>query len=372
MYMDKSVKISDIISEYNIDVKPAGLLKILPPIKTNEVCMICGDNLYQKIEARTAYSFESEQEDKFCLNCGHIEYANSGWGRKKCNCDGCKLISRIKYESKKNQIKKIYTKERQKINFNEMILADQVKLVYVLFNNTFHNTSQIAPMGVEGKWIEYLNRLIEIKAISVSPESEVEAFCEEDFPKRYYVGKVQYEVNVVFDEDVLRKINNNTYFLELNKDEELVELFKDYIYDDLIVQYENMLENRRLQLHISENANRRFIELIDKISYTQILALCHRVAVFFSDKVLIGDMTKGVAKNAALLNVSKFYDRAVESEWNLYRAEIKYVGRELNFFVERVLNRDISILDDVVSVQNLRSCSRREIDYSNRIGQAED
>ncbi len=227
-------------------------------------------------------------------------------------------------------------------------------------------------MEVEGKWIEYLNRLIEIKAISVSPESEVEAFCEEDFPKRYYVGKVQYEVNVVFDEDVLRKINNNTYFLELNKDEELVELFKEYIYDDLIVQYENMLENRRLQLHISENANRRFIELIDKISYTQILALCHRVAVFFSDKVLIGDMTKGVAKNAALLNVSKFYDRAVESEWNLHRAEIEYVGRELNFFIEWVLNKDISILDDVVSVQNLRSCSKREIDYSNRIGQVED
>ena len=58
-------------------------------------------------------------------------------------------------------------------------------------------------------------------------------------------------------------------------------------------------------------------------------------------------MTKSVAKNAALLNVSKFYDRAVESEWTLNHAEIDYVGRELRFFIEKVLNKDITILKDV-------------------------
>ena len=214
--------------------------------------------------------------------------------------------------------------------------------------------------------------MVEIKAISVSPESEVEAFCEDDFPNKYYVAKVHYDVNVIIDEAALHKINKNTYFLGCSEDEELITLFKEYIYNDLIIKFEEMLEARRLQLHISENANNRFIELIDKISYTQILALCNRVAVFFSDKVLIGDMTKSVAKNAALLNVSKFYDRAVESEWTLNHAEIDYVGRELNFFIEKVLNKDITILKDVASVENLKNWSKREIDYSKRIGYAED
>ena len=227
-------------------------------------------------------------------------------------------------------------------------------------------------MEVKENWIEYINRMIEIKAISVSPESEIEAFCEEDFPNKYYVAKVDYDVNVIFDETTLHKINNNTYFLEYSEKEELISLFKQYIYNDLIIRFEEMLEARRLQLHISENANNRFIELIDKISYTQILALCNRVAVFFSDKVLIGDMTKSVAKNAALLNVSKFYDRAVESEWTLNHAEIDYVGRELRFFIEKVLNKDITILKDVASVENLKNWSKREIDYSKRIGYAED
>ena len=69
-------------------------------------------------------------------------------------------------------------------------------------------------MEVKENWIEYINRMIEIKAISVSPESEIEAFCEEDFPNKYYVAKVDYDVNVIFDETTLHKINNNTYFLE--------------------------------------------------------------------------------------------------------------------------------------------------------------
>lgn len=372
MYLDKSIKISDILCKYNIDVNPSNLSKILPPARTNEICKICGENLYKNIEARTSYSGGSKIYDRFCLQCGHQEYGNIGWRRKTCNCDGCKKIAELEHESKKEQIRAVYGKKRSVIEFDDLILEDQVKLIYLLFNNSFHNTSKIAPMELKDKWIEYLNRMIKIKAISVSPESEVQAFCEEDFPYRYYVAKVTYDVNVQFDEKTLVSINNNSYFEENSNEECLIVLLKEYIYNDLMEKFEKMLEDRRLQLHISENANSRFIELIDKISYTQILALCNRVAVFFSDKVLIGDMTKSVAQNAALLNVSKFYDRAVESGWTLNHAELDYVGKELQFFIERVLNKDITILKNVASVENLKNWSKREIDYSKRTGYAEE
>lgn len=36
-------------------------------------------------------------------------------------------------------------------------------------------------MEPEGKWIQYINRLTEIKAISVSPESAVNAFVRKTF-----------------------------------------------------------------------------------------------------------------------------------------------------------------------------------------------
>ena len=371
MYKDKSIRLSNIISKYNIDVKPSGLLSILPPIKTDEVCAICGAYLYQKIKPRTGYASDS-QKDKFCLECGHWVYAKSIWETKKCTCEGCKAIAKAEEERKKKQIQEIYSKEKAQINFTELTLSDQIKLVYVLMNNSFHNVSEIAPMEPEGKWIQYINRLTEIKAISVSPESAVNAFCKENFPNEYYVAKVQYNVNVIFDDEILYKINNNSYFIENSNEEELIILLKKYIYDDLIRQFEDMLNSRRLQLHISENANDKFIELIDKISYTQILTLCNRVAVFFSDKVLTGNMSKSMAKNAALLNVSKFYDRAIQSDWTINHAEICHIGKELQFFIERILNKKTTILKDIASAENLRKSKNLEKDYNRQTAYAEE
>lgn len=371
MYKDKSIRLSNIISKYNIDVKPSGVLSILPPIKTDEVCAICGAYLYQKLKPRTGYASDS-QKDKFCLECGHWVYAKSIWETKKCTCEGCKAIAKAEEERKKKQIQEIYSKEKAQINFTELTLSDQIKLVYVLMNNSFHNVSEIAPMEPEGKWIQYINRLTEIKAISVSPESAVNAFCKENFPNEYYVAKVQYNVNVIFDDEILYKINNNSYFIENSNEEELIILLKKYIYDDLIRQFEDMLNSRRLQLHISENANDKFIELIDKISYTQILTLCNRVAVFFSDKVLTGNMSKSMAKNAALLNVSKFYDRAIQSDWTINHAEICHIGKELQFFIERILNKKTTILKDIASAENLRKCKNLEKDYNRQTAYAEE
>lgn len=371
MYKDKSIRLSNIISKYNIDVKPSGLLSILPPIKTDEVCAICGAYLYQKLKPRTGYASDS-QKDKFCLECGHWVYAKSIWETKKCTCEGCKAIAKAEEERKKKQIQEIYSKEKAQINFTELTLSDQIKLVYVLMNNSFHNVSEIAPMEPEGKWIQYINRLTEIKAISVSPESAVNAFCKENFPNEYYVAKVQYNVNVIFDDEILYKINNNSYFIENSNEEELIILLKKYIYDDLIRQFEDMLNSRRLQLHISENANDKFIELIDKISYTQILTLCNRVAVFLSDKVLTGNMSKSMAKNAALLNVSKFYDRAIQSDWTINHAEICHIGKELQFFIERILNKKTTILKDIASAENLRKWKNLEKDYNRQTAYAEE
>lgn len=371
MYKDKSIRLSNIISKYNIDVKPSGLLSILPPIKTDEICAICGAYLYQKLKPRTGYASDS-QKDKFCLECGHWVYAKSIWETKKCTCEGCKAIAKAEEERKKKQIQEIYSKEKAQINFTELTLSDQIKLVYVLMNNSFHNVSEIAPMEPEGKWIQYINRLTEIKAISVSPESAVNAFCKENFPNEYYVAKVQYNVNVIFDDEILYKINNNSYFIENSNEEELIILLKKYIYDDLIRQFEDMLNSRRLQLHISENANDKFIELIDKISYTQILTLCNRVAVFFSDKVLTGNMSKSMAKNAALLNVSKFYDRAIQSDWTINHAEICHIGKELQFFIERILNKKTTILKDIASAENLRKWKNLEKDYNRQTAYAEE
>lgn len=370
-YMDKSIKIQDILDEYDIDVKPSKLLQLLPPVKTQEKCQICGEYLYKKIESRTSYSYNRDSLAGFCMKCGHKEYLKNTWGQKRCTCNGCLEIEKIKQEEKRRLINELYECEHEKYKFNELELSDQVKLLYLLFNNPSHNTCQITPPRELSKnWVAYINRLKDIKAISVSSKSDIAAFCVEDFPRRYYVSKVTYDINVLFDECDLKMINNNIYFSECSNIDELIMLLKEYIYDDLISKFEIMLEDRRLQLYISEEANNSFIDLIDKISYTQILELCYRVAVFFSDKVLVGDIKRFVANKAVLSNVSKFYNNAIEKNWTLKHAEIDYLEDELDFFIHRVLNKDISILKEVPSTELITDSGDREKDYNNTIGYA--
>ena len=369
MYQEGRIKISEILERFNIDVKPGKLLQILPPEKTEKVCEMCGEYMYRQLAARTS-SFKN-RNDYFCLKCGHKEFVTNKQENKVCSCEGCTTKRKMLYQSKRDQINDVYGKDKEKIKFQELKVVDQIKLIYILLHNHNRNICEVAPMEESKTNIEYLNRLTEINALTVSPDSSIDSFCTEKFPYIYYVTQVTYNVNVEFKPDELDGINGRTYFIDNSSEEELIRLLKHFVYEDLIGKFEEMMKVRRLDLHISENGKEKFIELIEKLSYTQILTLCNKVAVFFSDKVLIGNMNRKVAKNAALSNVSKFYERAMESGWEIHHAEIENVRKELEFYIVRVLNCNLQILKEVASVENLKNWRDKEKDYNSPIGYAE-
>lgn len=218
----------------------------------------------------------------------------------------------------------------------------------------------------KNKWIQKLNRLLQIDAILVSPRTEIEAFANENFPFTVYVELATYWVNVHFENGVIESINDSTYFKENVNTEEKLKILKEYIYEDSIERFNELLEERNLELHKSEKANELFIDLIDKISYTQIIRLCYSVARFFSDKVLTGQMIRKVACNAALLNVSKFYENAIESGWDLQHADYEYAGIELKYYVEKILGKKLKLLQMVPSIDAIEKADDIEKDYNSK------
>lgn len=355
LYQNKEVKVKDIISKYKIDVKPTGLVKILPPVKVDRLCPYCHQNMYYNLEARGSYSYSVDSNIKFCLSCGHKEYPERWGDKEECNCGNCQEMKEKKRQEKQNMIYELYQKEYEKVQFSSLTLEDKVILIYILMNNPNHNTETIAPCRSSKEWIRKLNRLLEMKIISLSPRTDVEAFTEEEFPNRYYVAKATYDINVIFDDDEILQINNRKYFIQEHEEVELLDLLKKYIYDDAIESFSDMLEQRRLSLYKAEEAKNKFIQLLDEISYTQILYLCERVAKFFSDRVLTGDMSRSLARNAALINVSKFYERAIESEWLINHYDYEKAGEELRFYVEQILGKPLSILKEVANVENFKN-----------------
>lgn len=307
------------------------------------------------------------QRRYLCIKCNHKQHTNI-WGEmEKCNCDGCETLRLQKQKEKKQLIEEVYTGEADKISFEDMALSDQVILINLLLSNPLRNTSQVEPFKDSHKMIHILNRLLDIHAISVSSESNIDAFYAENFPHRYDVTLVKYNVNVSFIDETVRQINKRKYFIDNSDPEELIFLYKHYIYIDIIQKFSEMLKDRRLSLKITKDADNKLRELINILSYSKILGLCLRVAKFLSDKVVVGDMPSYVASNAALGNVSKFYERAIDFGWNLMEAEFEEAGDELAFFIEVIMGKDLSILQDVATVDNLLEWPDKERDYSSRV-----
>lgn len=353
MYENETIKIKDIIEKFSIDVQPSQLVRILPPSKTDDICIICGEPLFAKRKARSQSEYGHKQQDKFCLKCNHYEYAKIGGKQEKCNCEGCIQKEKEIEEQKRETLRKVYA-PKTKINFNDLELEDQISLLFILFTNRNRNISVVAPMEEDDIISPKIDRLLEIGAISVSPDSSLDAFNKEKFPYIYLRNRVMYNVNVVFDEGILELINRNEYFLTHAHRENLIQLFKKYIYEDLVAKYDDLLTERKLNLYISEPANTRFNNLVDKISYSQILRLCYKSAVFLSDRVVRDTMSREKANNTALMNVCRFYENAEIGNWSLYHAKIEHLNPELFFFIKKVLNEDESILTKVPNVDIFR------------------
>src|SRR5699024_2107129 len=145
LYQNKEVKVKDIISKYKIDVRPAGLVKILPPVEIDKMCPYCHQNMYYDLKARGGYSLSADSSTIFCLNCGHKEY-HKKWGyREECNCKNCLEVKEKKKQEQQNMIYERYGKEHEKFRFSTLMLEDKVTLIYILMSNPNHNTETIAP-----------------------------------------------------------------------------------------------------------------------------------------------------------------------------------------------------------------------------------
>ena len=51
---------------------------------------------------------------------------------------------------------------------------------------------------------------------------------------------------------------------------------------------------------------------------------------------------------------------------------ISHIGKELQFFIERILNKKTTILKDIASAENLRKWKNLEKDYNRQTAYAEE
>lgn len=207
---------------------------------------------------------------------------------------------------------------------------------------------------IEDEAIEKYNILLEKNIISVSPHTKISAFDIEEFPKKVNLCRATFDININFTDEIIKSLDDNKYFKSRNyMDEELLELWKEYIYNDAIDKLEKLLEERGLRLYKTEEADQSFKKLIDKISYVQLTYLCYKVTKNLSDDIVSHKKKRQYVIDTAYESVSKYYENAIRLEWDVYESNYKFAGDNLKFFVHYVLGKDLSILKEIPAISIL-------------------
>lgn len=345
---DSGEKIVNIIEKYQLEISPGQMTYFLPRISTEYICPYCKVPMLKR-RNRNTRSWVTEKI--ICGICGHI-YTN-GFGR--CYCENCKKRVIDAIQTDKQIIRTNYEAliPIKKLEFGELKFSQQCML-YILYymEEIYSDLEVIQSSALQSRLkMELISQLKNDGILYVSPESDLNAFARENFPYAYDDSLVDYFVNVHFSSEEKLLIANRMF--STNEDvftDEVKELIHKFMYEDLLDNFEELLNERNIAFAPICKQLREFYDLLNELSYTQLRFLCYKVAVFYSDGITTGKFYKGKVPKQVLASVPTFYHNTMKKFGSVYKSNIEYVGEQLRFLIESVLKKDINILDDTISI----------------------
>lgn len=369
-YKDKTIKLSDIVKEYGINIDPQGLLRVLPLEVLEKKCEYCNHNLTRKILCRS--SITTSPNIPKCSNCGHVEDNRYS----KCTCKYCLKKKEQLMLDRRDMIFRTYSKIIPKSKFCDLSLKDQFTVYNLIKFNKRDSYEQIYPLidtshlydeddffyfeyeserePITSNIINDCNYLLSKNIISIAPDNRADVFLEDNFPYKIDITKAKFNLNIIFNENEVSKLRKDNYFLNKSHDvDDLLSLWIELLYWDARERFTTMLEVRKLRFKYSQNGDILFKDLISKIGYTQLMHLCYRVARNLSDDCLIGLLLRDEASEIAYEFVSTYYKNYVDLGYELKHYKRNCSSEKLIRFIENVLGKDITILKLPPSLFNL-------------------
>ena len=359
-YKNKKMSIQTIIDKYDLNIAPAKLNKLLPPVETEEICPFCNENMFKRLR-RTSPSTGRKQI--FCETCGHVIYIG-GYGKKLCKCENCEK-ARVEAEEEK-RLKIIETIKMEQSNFSkyeisEISLEDHLCIYRIIsetpvidINEGIIGTIPLLKMHEEYIDLEQVCALTNKSILLLSEKTPVTAFTSEP-PYKYKMSEVYYILNITDAPNIIKSIKNCSYFKNYFSIEENIGFLKYLIHEDLILNMHKKMNKRNLNLYVSATASENLYNLLDTLSYAQLDYLCYKAATFYSDKVITKSMRKDVAERMALSTIYSYYEKAQENGWTIHKSKMFGLGEQLRTFVEDNLGKNIEILNYVPTKELLMS-----------------
>lgn len=366
-YYEKE-KVSDLIAEYNLNLRPNELVRNFPPEILEKKCIYCNLEFIRKRVSRDYLYWKASSE--YCPNCGHEDDAF-------CLCKNCKAIEWHKQDNErqnKQEFMDIWLNhlEEDKIDLNELTFIDKIYLGALLREGISEDYDYIRPiehfinpLTPTYEFLkEVIDRLKEINAIVIHPNTDSEFIEIVDYENgsfRYYPYKVKWGLNVKsdgFSKVSLIELIINPLDLEQSNYDEAIQLWRKIaLYESIeyfIYSVENILG---IDYEIGDRTKTVLNDLINDYSVAQIYGILYKA----TNNALRFQAEKGVtskhASNTIIGNAQSFGERAKINNWVLQKYNrIKDCPESAlsKFFFERVIKVGFNGFSEVPNLNSIR------------------
>lgn len=339
--------VSKLIKEYKLSVRTAELYKLFPPeICEDEVCEYCEEFLVRDRLSKTASTWMRNNSDMYCPVCGHRPFAH------RCRCDNCISEELAMREFQERQIKNVYSRKREPVDFADLSFEQKVYLGALCRALCKENLFEIKSYSGSNRVLAPTNELCSQlykslshdEIIAVSPTSPLEAFVvdDEDFPDRYYIYKVTYYLNLIFPpnkQDLFTEILDPSYYSAEYEDEAL-DLWRKIAVSECLEYLDYQLRKIGFDFVPGDKTYKMFEILLNDFSVSQIYGIIWKAVADASKLYLESNISKKHAANSVIGACERYAERAKMNGWTLteYSRIRDLPQSELSsFFFNRVL-----------------------------------
>ncbi|MER0107693.1 hypothetical protein ABQG55_03225 [Aeromonas dhakensis] len=335
-------KNSVLVKEYELDINPNKLIKILPPqILMDQVCPYCDVPMYKKRESKSQSSWNKPPIE--CLQCEHKIHQTSRFRQDNCSCQNCEVArieSQVRAEEEKRKIlvDKYNPEKRVTISYSDLSFTDKLLLLTLFRMQTDGNFDHIIALNDPAKTeiftptsdmsIECLKELFDKRAIIVDPQSILSAFVEEEDFDSFYISKVQWIPNVILYND--KRSSLNELYHEIYK--ELAEGIQPHWEKDIFnilfrIAREEVLQYVYIksdELNVSFSAENKTREVVNQLLHNFSVS-----EIYYFVKKSIENAhiyhAKGYAQNKKHAGntipnkMLSLGERALNEQWNTYK-----------------------------------------------------
>lgn len=313
-YYNSDLSVSKIISKYSINMNIRNLSEEFPLIFLNEQCPYDGSHLLKRLPSRSGNLTITPQ----CDVCGHRLEVN-------CSCDGCENQRKILEKRKREIIISTYTSSVDRIEYENLSATSRIFLSVLLHAGLNDEATKISGEKIiENKLsltheldCAILEHLLSENVILVDPMSPMESFNVNNFPNEYYIFKVNYLINLEFNEKGLDFLEYPDRKEIIKYKEECLDIWKQIALHECIEYLINQMKIVNFDFNPKEKTKLVISHLLEEYSIGQVRNLIYGSVNNAATWYQRSGISKKHAANSAITTLNNRGSKAKVENWNL-------------------------------------------------------